>query len=1108
MIAKISKYSFLFILIIHFFVPEKVLSYQRIKELNGNELIEKEKSFRSYCGTPLVSNTEFIKEVEINTLLLHPEIYEEMRTFRKVIAEKSFFSIGDSTRFFAFDMSERTFYTVNAELRGKGKIVNVWVEKKEIENNHISESVVQSLINALEVSTLHSRDSLSGIISLEEKYLGSPPNIDGDDRIDILILDIHDGWSGGAFMAGYFSPIDQILNNNSSNKRDIIYIDSYPTIYRGNNNYNTESAKETTSHELQHLIHYNYDKDEENWINEGLSVYAQYLCGFGVDNVSDYLANTNRDLTEIIADLEGIINDEVIKDYHKVGLFTFYLWEQYNDNFIKNLLQSQRKGTDGINDALRSVNAKETFQDVLVNWAMANYINDRNINEKYGYLNEHKTIKSLLHDDNFSYPVKKGNVELKGYAYKYVQFSSADSLKVEFVGDKLVIKAIEYGNNFVRTKDVQPGSVFTEDEFGVSIFKVVFVIANTSYIETTYSYEGKAVQSLLVQEMSYDDGTPDPFSGEAYFLGFGDNAPGYGWAVKFTPPTPAVKLLSAKLYIYSENQDNFEFHIWNDRGFNDTPGQDMINPIIVTPPSMGQEMWMTVDLTPYQNILTNFKGSFYAGVVQSGLGSIYIGMDNSIPDENKTFALFGPSSITAGWYPLNELAIYEIMENDTTKQSLAGYNMMIRVKTTVDVREIPPIAPQNLVAFADRSKVELNWSPNNEWDVSYYKIYRDSDINFISSEQNSIGTSEHPKTTFLDYGFQKGSVYFYKISAVDIDGKEGNLSNPANVSPPLEGEGIADTNSVILWHFNEGKGDAIYDETSDNKDGNVISSSWIDDGRFGKALSFDGRFSAVEAGNVKIGKSNESFTIEIWYKLKDGYQNKDMVFITQGYRRKTKGKWYIGYSSDSKKIEGYVESKSGVYAYTSTNNGLDSEWHHIALVRDAKESKVKLFLDNSLVDQTEFSNILDVSNDYNVIIGKDARIIDYVWLSNFYGNIDEVKISKIAKDKFDVITFIAENSEKFYVPEKYELFQNYPNPFNASTKIIFDLPQNEFVVIKIYNTLGQEIRTLKNEQFSAGRHTIVWDGKNDRGMIMPSGIYFYELKTKNFMNIKKLTFLK
>ncbi|MCK4965732.1 hypothetical protein KAS50_01800, partial [bacterium] len=321
---KIFKKMCVFLFIggmLFFFGYESAYS-QMTREIQGNMLLKGSTSKKWYSGTSLFSDPDFIREAEQNTKRLYPELRKDMEVFRKSAGVKRTFSIGDSTRFYAFNLPERTFYTISAELRRQGANVNVWVEKKEIENQHITEDVIQDIINTLEESTPGSRDSTKGIIELENEYFGDLPNKDGDNRLDILILDIQDGWGGsGAYMAGYFSPIDQILESEYSNKRDMLYIDSYPAIYGTSGKRDSRFASETVSHELQHLIHYNYDQDEESWINEGLSVYAQYLCGFGVQKVSDYLADTNRDLTDIVADLDGLINDEVIKDYHKMGLF-------------------------------------------------------------------------------------------------------------------------------------------------------------------------------------------------------------------------------------------------------------------------------------------------------------------------------------------------------------------------------------------------------------------------------------------------------------------------------------------------------------------------------------------------------------------------------------------------------------------------------------------------------------------------------------------------------------------------------------------------------------------------------------------------------------------
>ena len=94
------------------------------------------------------------------------------------------------------------------------------------------------------------------------------------------------------------------------------------------------------------------------------------------------------------------------------------------------------------------------------------------------------------------------------------------------------------------------------------------------------------------------------------------------------------------------------------------------------------------------------------------------------------------------------------------------------------------------------------------------------------------------------------------------------------------------------------------------------------------------------------------------------------------------------------------------------------------------------------------------------------------------------------------------------VPENFKIFQNYPNPFNPSTSIAYDLPHAGNVKLFIYNISGKEISTLIDNFQSAGKHSIVWDGKNKEGQDVSSGIYLYSVKFGDFQQVKKMIKLK
>ncbi|NIT55543.1 MAG: T9SS type A sorting domain-containing protein, partial [Aliifodinibius sp.] len=85
------------------------------------------------------------------------------------------------------------------------------------------------------------------------------------------------------------------------------------------------------------------------------------------------------------------------------------------------------------------------------------------------------------------------------------------------------------------------------------------------------------------------------------------------------------------------------------------------------------------------------------------------------------------------------------------------------------------------------------------------------------------------------------------------------------------------------------------------------------------------------------------------------------------------------------------------------------------------------------------------------------------------------------------------------VVKKYKLFQNYPNPFNPTTTINYQLPIRTKVELTIYNLLGQQIKTLVDSKQIAGDYKVQWDGSNDAGRQVASGIYVYRLKTEGFV---------
>jgi hypothetical protein len=98
------------------------------------------------------------------------------------------------------------------------------------------------------------------------------------------------------------------------------------------------------------------------------------------------------------------------------------------------------------------------------------------------------------------------------------------------------------------------------------------------------------------------------------------------------------------------------------------------------------------------------------------------------------------------------------------------------------------------------------------------------------------------------------------------------------------------------------------------------------------------------------------------------------------------------------------------------------------------------------------------------------------------------------------------NSEA--LPTAFRTYPNVPNPFNPTTAIRFDLPSQERVTVRIYSVTGQLVRTLVDEVVPGGRHSIEWDGRNDDGASLSSGVYFYRVQSRLGTETRKMTLLK
>jgi streptogramin lyase len=138
----------------------------------------------------------------------------------------------------------------------------------------------------------------------------------------------------------------------------------------------------------------------------------------------------------------------------------------------------------------------------------------------------------------------------------------------------------------------------------------------------------------------------------------------------------------------------------------------------------------------------------------------------------------------------------------------------------------------------------------------------------------------------------------------------------------------------------------------------------------------------------------------------------------------------------------------------------------------------------------------------NLVDGSIATLavdnLDRVWM----GEVGTGKLYVFDSTNLIIITDIKDEQFDF-IPQQYSLYQNYPNPFNPLTKISYAILQRSYVTLKVYDMLGKEVATLVKEEKPAGKYKVDWDATS-----LTSGVYFYRLQTRDFVETKKMVLMK
>jgi len=431
----------------------------------------------------------------------HPEALQT----RKAAGPAWNFEVGSQYSWWAQNFTTRSYYQTASTCRAKGTTCYVFVEDS-LWNVRVTQAQVDSIQIYFDSRT--PAFPTKGIYQVDVETFGDPPNVDNDQRIIILILNILDGYTSGSpsFIAGYFDPRNELAVSNS-NQAEIYYLDANPLNLATSGGLT--NAIRTTAHEFQHMIHWRYEDPfnrELSFINEGLSEVAEVVVGYTIRTQTEYVNNT---------DVYLIGWSSSIADYARAARWTLYLWNQFPNNFLKQLVANFLTGIEGINSTLSQYTppTARRFDDIFQDWLIANQLNDASVDPKYAYTYPGSLAKPTARthaDPNTG--VQTENVSRLGA--DYITFNNGSNLNITFTttSSDLRVVAIEVGSGGKRVVDVPVNAPFSEPAFGSSYNSITFVVINTSRsFDASYSYQATGVTGTQAIEMKWDESEPVGF---------------------------------------------------------------------------------------------------------------------------------------------------------------------------------------------------------------------------------------------------------------------------------------------------------------------------------------------------------------------------------------------------------------------------------------------------------------------------------------------------------------------------------------------------------------------------------------------------------------------
>jgi choice-of-anchor B domain-containing protein len=391
------------------------------------------------------------------------------------------------------------------------------------------------------------------------------------------------------------------------------------------------------------------------------------------------------------------------------------------------------------------------------------------------------------------------------------------------------------------------------------------------------------------------------------------------------------------------------------------------------------------------------------------------------------------------------------------------------------------------------NEIRLKWRLKEYAET--YKIYRS---NNMDSNFSLVQTATTNQVEFIDTNLNPFSWYYYKIVASnsrgdsDYSGVKGIRTISPDFEKPVASIHILKSSEISLASFL-----TIYLSYSEELTETPIVKI---NGAIENLIEFNNDQEIYQI--KKYFNTDGDYTMQI--SAEDLYENSNIETVNinvQTISTSNSQSFYIAENTQLVFDEKSFSSKTKFYTILNENDEFNAANRNFV-------SKVFQFTQLHLAKkQIKFQYKLNVGNDSFKYSLYGYQELEDKWIRIPSTVVNKNILESSLSSEFTKYAVLYDESYQF-IPQTTEIYPNYPNPFNPSTTIKFDLAKNQLIQLNIYNILGQKVRSLYSGLKAAGQHEFLWNGNNDIGQTVSSGIYFYRLITANKILTHRMIFIK